>query len=142
MSRNRQKCTERGAAIVELAIVLPLLLSLLMGMVEFGLLFYNKQVITNASREGARAGIVQLPPMPEAAIEAIVKDYCSARLVSFNTVPDVTLDIVGELGAYPQDLTVTVHYVYTFLVPELLGFGQTMQLTAKTVMKMEKVPSP
>ena len=49
MLRHNQK----GAALIEFAIVLPLLLLLVFGAIEFGLLFYNKQVITNASREGA-----------------------------------------------------------------------------------------
>lgn len=55
--RINKVSTERGAALVEFALVFPILLLLLMGIVEFGLLFYNKQVLTNASREGARAGI-------------------------------------------------------------------------------------
>ena len=49
---------QKGAAIVEFAIILPLLLLLIFGMIEFSLLMYNKAMITNASREGARRGIV------------------------------------------------------------------------------------
>jgi Flp pilus assembly protein TadG len=45
---------QNGGAAVEFAIILPLLIALLFGIVEFGLLLYNKQIITNASREGAR----------------------------------------------------------------------------------------
>jgi hypothetical protein len=48
----------RGVAIVEFAIVLPLLAILLFGIIEFGFIIYNKAMITNASREGARIGIV------------------------------------------------------------------------------------
>jgi Flp pilus assembly protein TadG len=44
---------QNGGAVVEFAIILPLLIALLFGIVEFGLLLYNKQIITNASREGA-----------------------------------------------------------------------------------------
>ena len=57
---------QKGAALVEFAIVVPLLILLATGIGEFGLVLYNKQVITNASREGARAGIVQWkhPPPP------------------------------------------------------------------------------
>ena len=46
----------KGASAVEFALVLPILIVLLFGIVEFGLLMYNKAVITNASREGARDG--------------------------------------------------------------------------------------
>ena len=45
---------ERGAAAVEMAIVLPLLLMVIGGLVDFGRAFYLNAVITNASREGAR----------------------------------------------------------------------------------------
>ena len=51
-----------GVAVIEFAIILPLLLVIIFGIIEFGLVLFNKQVITNASREGARAGIVARNP--------------------------------------------------------------------------------
>ncbi|HKK00735.1 MAG TPA: TadE/TadG family type IV pilus assembly protein, partial [Desulfuromonadales bacterium] len=53
---------ERGASAVEFALVLPLLLVILFGIIEFGFILYDKAMITNASREGARAGIVLYTP--------------------------------------------------------------------------------
>jgi len=47
---------QKGAAAVELAVVISILVLLAVGVCEFGILFYNKQVLVNASREGARAG--------------------------------------------------------------------------------------
>ena len=49
---------QKGAVAVEFALILPVLVLLLFGIVEFSLLMYNKQILTNASREGARYGIV------------------------------------------------------------------------------------
>ena len=49
---------QNGVALVEFGLILPLLILLLFGITEFSLLLYNKQVITNAAREGARAGII------------------------------------------------------------------------------------
>ena len=46
--------SDSGAAAIEFAIVAPLLFVLLFGIIEFGAILYNKSVITNASREGAR----------------------------------------------------------------------------------------
>ena len=128
------KKSERGAAVVEFAIVAPLLLILLMGAVEFGLLFYNKQVLTNASREGARAGISHLAA---ADITDIVENYCDSRLIRFDTDTQPATTVTGAEGSYGDDLTVTVDYEYTFLVPGLLGFGPNLDLRAITVMKME-----
>ena len=49
---------EEGASAIEFALVLPLLLVLVFGIIEFSILFYDKAMLTNASREGARVGIV------------------------------------------------------------------------------------
>ena len=49
---------ERGASAVEFAIVLPVLVMFVFGIIEFGIVFYNKAMITNACREAARAAIV------------------------------------------------------------------------------------
>ncbi len=49
---------QRGQAMVELALVLPILLVLLMGAIEFGRIYHNHLIITNASREGARVAML------------------------------------------------------------------------------------
>jgi len=50
--------TERGQTLVELALVLPVIILILFGTLEFGRLFHSYIVITNAAREGARLGAV------------------------------------------------------------------------------------
>ena len=73
---------------IESALLFPLLILILFGMIEFGLLMYNRQVLTNASREGARFGIVQDAPRRTAAdIEDEVEDYCEGYLVTFGSAP-------------------------------------------------------
>lgn len=54
----------RGAAIVEFAVVLPLLLALLFGIIEYGWIFMLRQTMQNAAREGARQLVLQtsVPP--------------------------------------------------------------------------------
>ena len=73
---------QKGAALVEFAIVLPLILLLIFGMIEFSILFDNQAVITNASREGARFGIVydypNRPDVDEITQRALT--YCEDRL--------------------------------------------------------------
>ena len=136
----KEKNPERGAALVELAMVLPFLLLILVGIIEFGLLFYNQQVLTNASREGARAGISHLPAYN---IAIIVENYSHDRLLTFGAGPNVDPDNVDVdppdpvTADFAEELTVSIIYDYTFLVPELLGFGTSMQLNAETVMNME-----
>ena len=142
----------KGAAAVEFAFVLPMLLLLVFGIIEFGLLMYNQQVITNASREGARAGIVQQSPrLALANIDPIVQNYCASHLITFaagGATPVTTLGATGTCTAFGDDLQLTVTYAYKFLVvsniisafPAFLGSSSipgTVTLTAKTVMRCE-----
>jgi Flp pilus assembly protein TadG len=141
--------SHNGQVIIEFALILPLMLLLLGGIVDFGILLYNKQVIDNASREGARAGIVHLlnsngGKVP-VDIQGTVANYCENRLVTFGegAAPVTTFSPEDLLAAsYPDDLTVTVSYQYTFLFSSVLNmfggnFGPTLNLTSQTVMKME-----
>jgi Flp pilus assembly protein TadG len=152
----------KGASAVEFALVLPLLAVLIFGIIEFGILCYDKAVITNASREGARAGILfnrydhdsdpgtsPLVRVPADEIKNVASSYCSNYLVTFgsNTPPEVETIPTDPLSANSLDpLTVTVTYHYDFLViPDLLiaffsssnDFGSGVDLVATTVMKME-----
>ena len=54
----RTKSKEKGGSAVEFALVLPILVVILFGIIEFGFVLYDKAVITNASSEAARQGIV------------------------------------------------------------------------------------
>jgi len=131
---------QHGAAAVEFAIILPLLVVLLFGIVEFGLALFDKAVITNASREGARAGIVfHDPVVSDSEIRAIVSSYCQNRLVTFGANKNVTTTITREGASTGDDLTVRVAYRYDFLV--LPGFINSLagglNVGAVTVMRME-----
>ena len=141
---------QNGGAVVEFAIILPLLIVLLFGSVEFGLLLYNKQIITSACREGARAGIVsRTPGLSNDAIEDEVIKYGKAYLVTFgsDTLEKADIDLLtinnnsttfnpatDRCTSFGCDLKVVVTYDYDFLV--LSAFGP-ITLNAKTIMKME-----
>ena len=136
--------SQKGASLVEFALVLPLLMLILLGIAEFGFLLYNKQVITNASREGARAGIVaQNPRVSNGAIVGVVNTYCTGHLIPSGGSAGVTTSApAGTL--FGQPLTVTVTYPYQFLVFDNIVrafFGGTyvegITLTAVTVMRYE-----
>ncbi len=131
----------KGVAAIEFAIVLPLLIFLIFGAIEFGLFFYNKQVLTNASREGARAGIVAGETrLTDGDITLVVNGYCANNLVTFGSATGPSVQIVPsgnrDLMSFGEDLTVTVTFRYSFLVLSNLGFGD-IDLAAKTLMKME-----
>ncbi|PTB17804.1 pilus assembly protein TadE [Trinickia symbiotica] len=112
---------QTGAALVEFAIVLPLLLLVMFGIIEFSLALYDKVVITNASREAARAGIVLASPKATTAqIQQVATNYCSNYLISLGssarTCPAANVSVSGAQGTFGNPLTVTVTYTFTGLV--------------------------
>jgi hypothetical protein len=136
---------EKGASAVEFAIVLPFLLVLIFGMIEFSVLLYDKAVITNASREGARVGIVFSDPrVDDTVVTQAVTDYCQGHLITFKPGSGLGIDINPSWPARAgtsagDDLRVQVTYEYDFLVlPAFIApFADGINLSAETVMRME-----
>jgi len=108
---------QNGAALVEFAIVLPLLLILIFGIIEFSVLFYDKAMLTNATREGTRAAILFADDRPipakadpddpeydstydypgdvaakKEAIETVVNQYCEDNLITFGDSSDLSIE--------------------------------------------------
>jgi Flp pilus assembly protein TadG len=57
--RNRRSC--RGQNLVEFALVLPILISMMLGIVDFGFIYFIRGSVENATREGARYGAIHAP---------------------------------------------------------------------------------
>jgi Flp pilus assembly protein TadG len=112
--------------------------------IEFGVAGYNKAMITNASREGARAGIRFDASQPanrvsDADIAQIAQNYCANNLITFGT-PATPVVTIARAGNSPgDDLSVSVSYNYGFLVLQNLipGFNPTLNLDSVSVMRME-----
>lgn len=137
---------ESGTSTVEFAIVLPLLLVILFGIIEFAVALFNQAMITNAAREGARAGIVYngTTPITEEQIQAVVNTYLGSNLINLGGTSSHSTTVTPGGGA-GQPLTVTVDYQYDFLVLRpivrlLRGEGDfpgSLTLGATSVMRME-----
>ncbi len=131
---------QKGVAAVEFAIILLPLVLLIFGAIEFTTALYDKAVITNASREGARAGIVYDDPRrSNSDIVDAVSRYCSDNMISLGGDSDISTQIIRGGDTAGDPLTVRVTYTYNFLVlPNFitsLAPGITME--AETVMRME-----
>lgn len=138
----QKRQAQRGAAVVEFALILPLLLLLLIGTVDLSLALYDKSVITNASREGARAGIVaRNPKLTDADIRQVVLGYTSGALIQFgpSQSPPVVSVVQSTAGADPNTLGVTVSYTFQGigLGGLFTALGQPWVLTSSTVMVHE-----
>ena len=135
---------ERGASLIEFVIILIPLLVLLFASIEFGVAGYNKAMLTNASREGARAGIrfdaaLAGNRISNADIGQVVQAYCQDHLITFGgaATPAVTVTKAGNNAG--DSVTVSVTYNYGFLVLQNLipGFNSNITLGAEAVMRME-----
>ena len=73
LTRFRKLSGERGSQIIEAALVLPLLLLVVLGILDFGMLFWRYESVTNAAREGARVAI--LPGYSTTDVENRVEQY-------------------------------------------------------------------
>ena len=107
--------------------IFPLLLFIVFSIIECSLALYDKAVITNASREAARAGIVlRTPKLTKTQIANVALDYCQNNLITFahNTLPTVQVNDNGT-NTFGTPLSVSVSYVYTGL-----GFGQLINALA------------
>ena len=133
-----RRLNERGAVAAEFALLLPVILLILFGTIEFGMIMYSREVITNASREGARAGIIQVSPKPTVvAITTIATTYLTGTGIN---PANVTIAVTGAGGANPATLTVTATYRYPWLIPYIptvLGFPRPLPLTGQTIMRHE-----
>lgn len=141
---KKMKNTEDGVAAVEFAIVLPILLLLLFGIIEFSVIFYNKAMITNASREGARAGIVydwdeDSSGLTHQEIETVVMNYLGDNLINFGgeSNAEVTTSGIGGSAGDPLEVNVTYRYDYLILPGFVESLAGGLNLSARTVMRIE-----
>ena len=134
----RHQFGQKGTATVEFGLLLPLLLLIVSGIVEFGFALYDKAVITNASREGARAGIVlRVPAVTPAEITARVTNYTSSALLGLSVASLVTVDFPAQSN--PAYLAVRVTYTFRGLALGnlLSAMNVPLVLTSTTVMVRE-----
>lgn len=122
---------ERGAALVEFSLVMVLLITLLLGIITFGLLLSLKQTITQASAEGARAAVTAFgtpaaATLPAAKADAVARAEARAREVMGwveddhpgaatyeAVVHDCNAAVTVDTAALPDCVHVSVVYDHT-----------------------------
>lgn len=137
---------QQGTETVEFAISATLLFILLFGIIEFSIVLFDKATLTNASREGARRGIL-FEPAPrdlvaeDSAIEQAIRDYAEQYLISLGGTAEMVIDIQrSDVNMPPgSEVTVTVDYPYQFLLlPGFIGtLGDVLELSTTTTMRAE-----
>ncbi len=115
---------------MELALALPLLLLILVGIFEFARAYSIKQSLVNAAREGARTAV--LPNIStEDTVKTVVNVYLSANNISPDTIIIRGAADTKDIGAIVtgEDVTVTVidRYDFILLGPVISLFGGTFR---------------
>ena len=141
-SRRNRKGDE-GQALAEMAIVLPLLLLLVFGIIEMSSAWRTFQVLTNAAREGARVGILAT------STEGDIRTRIQASLEGGGVVYDpdmVTVECIGANGAPTgnavcnlsgQEVRIRVAQPFTFDVLGALGDFVPITIASTTSMRRE-----
>jgi Flp pilus assembly protein TadG len=156
-SRRGVGVRRRGAATVEFALVLPLLLGLLFGIIEFGLLFKDQLSIQQAAREGVRTAAVgrlrsevnnrivtaatTLTPA-NLTYDAMYRTYNSGVWSGWTTLGDRTDDSGQNDAPQGAQVRVRTHYVHRFatgaLFARLIGRPGTSSITLHAEMVMRR----
>ena len=122
---------EKGQALVEFALVLPLLLALLCGIIDFGWLYYNQITLNNAAREGARYAVIHYDPSED------WKDAAETRMLTSMAGVSSAAAIVSDPVAQQITASVTATpRILTGITSTILG-KQTLELHAECTMRLE-----
>jgi Flp pilus assembly protein TadG len=124
-----------GAAAVEFALLLPLLVLLLFGLIQFGIAFNTKIQATNAAREGARMAVVGIDNWADVGgglpFWQAVQQNAGVGDID-NCVLDTT-DVVGGT------LTVTFDYPLDLVIPFMPNPPSWQTGTAQATMRIEQL---
>jgi Flp pilus assembly protein TadG len=111
--RTTLKKNQRGAALIETAITIPIILLIAVGIFEFGRAYQTWQVLTNAAREGARIAI--LTEKTDADVQAVVRNYMTNGGLPKSAAAAVNIDRNVAMGPNTAS-RVTINYPFQFMV--------------------------
>ena len=121
----------KGAAVVELAVVLPLLLTIVFGIIEFGWVFMVRETLVNASREGCRVAVLQ------GSTQQDVTDQVDASMAGAG-LSSYSVEITGSTPGNPNEtVMVLIPYADVSLLGGYFSGTTNFHLTATTVMRKE-----
>jgi Flp pilus assembly protein TadG len=132
---------EKGQALVEIALILPIFLLLLLGIVQFGTVFRDYIALTDATRVGARQASVARSIQPESArVPNIITKTQNAAVNLDKTKMTITVTPVKVDGVTPGweasgEVTVRATYPFTINIIGLVLFNGTLQ--SRTVERVE-----
>ena len=111
------RCKQTGVAAIEFALLLPVLLLILFGIINYGVIMYDQAVVVNAAREGARwASIHSVDSTCTTTTPTnpcqVAYSYASGSMISFGSGSNVTVTFNASTYTSGSPMTVTVRYAY------------------------------
>jgi len=120
--------SQKGQSLVEFALVLPVFVVILFGIMEFGRLWEISNILTSAAREGVRVAAVSEPDVEKAKTAA-------QAVLSAGYITNATITVSGPNS--DSDVSVTIALVYKPLTGSIIpGFG-SFSLSRSTTMRWE-----
>jgi Flp pilus assembly protein TadG len=104
---------DRGAGAIEVAITVPVILMICVGIFEFGRAYQTGQVLTNAAREGAKVAVVA--GSTDAQVESVVRSYMRAGQLPNAATAPVVLDRHVAVGS-ATGTQITISYPFDFVM--------------------------
>lgn len=148
--------SERGAELIEFALVVPMLLLILLGIADFGFMFQRYEVLTNAAREGARVAVlpngggtystadVRMRVCSYLTTGGVPTTGCPAPTNPVISVTDTTVPLTGGATLPAKRVQVTYSHSYLFVggVAGLFNgtFTTTFPITVVAIMRSEVGP--
>ena len=115
--KTLQDRNQPGQTLVEFALLIPLFLFLLLGFFDLGRAWFYRSSLTNAVREGARAGIVI--PYDEQAIQDIVRDYAFG--LNNAAIPLTVTPSVVQRESFSDALRIEAAFCYQPVTPGIIN---------------------
>jgi Flp pilus assembly protein TadG len=106
--------SEKGAALIEAAITVPIILLICVGIFEFGRAYQTMQVLTNAAREGARMAVITAST--DAAVTARVRSYMQAGSLPNHATATVTVVRDVTMTGADTGSSIVIDYPFQFMV--------------------------
>jgi Flp pilus assembly protein TadG len=151
-SRIRKQTRRRGAALVEAALVLPIVLMFVFGILEYGRYVMMLQILTNAAREGARYAMIHPQPVTVGGttygnatsdVTTIINKALAGQSLQGQTVSIYASDSLGNnIGNWSdaetgESVCVSITGTYKAIIPTFLRMPSSISVTAKSVMRSE-----
>lgn len=131
--RGKGRRSEAGIALIEAAFILPILLVLAMGMLDFGRAFHFKHLLDEAAREGARVAVVTSPDQD-------LVDNRVNQVLGAGGITPTSIVVTGPDTA--RMVTVTVNANFAFITPGVYqlfhaSYGNTLSMRGQSTMRFE-----